>query len=415
MLMCSFGSNLKPSTNAWENLFAAFISIIGLLLFLYLIGNLQTYMQLDTVNSIEKHLWKMRIEKKMEEKGREVEQWLSKNGIPSCKKLEIMEQVEVELNKDKDKDVDVENILSILPWDSRRYMKSCMPLNRLKQVPLLQNKDEKVLTEISEYLKPEKYIKNEIIIREKEPLEKMIFIVEGLVIIEMRGCTRTLQLRAEEVYGEKLLTWPAWPSFPSVLPVATESLRADGDVEALVLTASDIKDVVLKLKLHIFNKEEITRRTDDEWKLLESDRATMLRKVPKLETMNTRVLEAISENLKPMSGEGNFIIREGKPLRVMVFVSGGSLLSLEKDRDKTTEKRQFYGEELLDWVLDGSFPAIVPISTHGVWVNYNTDIFVLKANDLGDVVSNFKSYFSKETPSPTDDSSLDLCAIVGLT
>jgi hypothetical protein len=107
----------------------------------------------------------------------------------------------------------------------------------------------------------------------------MIFIVEGLVIIEMSGCTRTLQLRAEEVYGEKLLTWPAWTSFPSVLPVATESLRADGDVEAMVLTASDIKDVVLKLKLPFLSEEKITRCTDDEWELLESDRVTMLRKV----------------------------------------------------------------------------------------------------------------------------------------
>lgn len=37
----SLGSNLQPSISTWENLFAAFISVIGLLLFLYLIGNLQ--------------------------------------------------------------------------------------------------------------------------------------------------------------------------------------------------------------------------------------------------------------------------------------------------------------------------------------------------------------------------------------
>lgn len=37
----SLGSNLQPSINTWENLFAASISVIGLLLFCYLIGNLQ--------------------------------------------------------------------------------------------------------------------------------------------------------------------------------------------------------------------------------------------------------------------------------------------------------------------------------------------------------------------------------------
>lgn len=40
-LCSSLGSNLQASINTWENLFAASISVIGLLLFLYLIGNLQ--------------------------------------------------------------------------------------------------------------------------------------------------------------------------------------------------------------------------------------------------------------------------------------------------------------------------------------------------------------------------------------
>ncbi|KAM5551232.1 hypothetical protein ABKV19_026185 [Rosa sericea] len=39
--LSSLGQNLQTSTYAWENLFAVFISIIGLLLFIYLIGNLQ--------------------------------------------------------------------------------------------------------------------------------------------------------------------------------------------------------------------------------------------------------------------------------------------------------------------------------------------------------------------------------------
>ncbi|KAK9913307.1 hypothetical protein M0R45_037127 [Rubus argutus] len=342
--LSSLGSNLNPSINAWENTFVAFISIIGLLLFLYLIGNLQTYMQLDTAS----------------------------------------------------------------------YIKSRMPLSRLKQVPLLENMDEGVLKAISEYLKPEKYTKNDIIIREKEPLQMMIFIVSGLVTIKLSDCSRTMQLSAEtadKVYGEKLLTWPAWTSFPSVYPVATESLRADGDVEALVLMASDMVDLGLKFKSNFLNKG-ITRLTDDEWELLESDRVSVLKKVRNLETMNTSVLKAISENLKPMNCDG-CVITEGKPLGMMVFAMSGSI-SLKKEGDIRSEKRQFYGEELLDWVLDTSFPAIVPISTHGVFIDNANNVLVLTAKDLGGVVSNFKSHFSKEITIPTDSSS-DLCAIVGLT
>ncbi|XP_048446516.1 cyclic nucleotide-gated ion channel 1 [Pyrus x bretschneideri] len=39
--LSSLGSNLEPSVDGWENLYTVFISITGLLLFLYLIGNLQ--------------------------------------------------------------------------------------------------------------------------------------------------------------------------------------------------------------------------------------------------------------------------------------------------------------------------------------------------------------------------------------
>ncbi|KAK9950302.1 hypothetical protein M0R45_005799 [Rubus argutus] len=275
--LSSFGSNLKPSINGWENLFANFISVIGLLLFLYLIGNLQTYMQLDTTR-LETQRWKVKILKKIETKDREVEQLLSKTGIPSSKKSEIkseiMAKVQVELKQNRE--VDVENIFSSLPEELQSYMTNCKPLNRLKQVPLFQNMDEEVLRPISEYLELKKYTKNDIIIQENKPLEMMIFIVEGRVIIEMTGCSRTLKRSVGEVYGEKLISWPAWTSFPT-LPVATESARADGDVEALVLKASDIqnnKGLQSSLQTHFFGKKNLT---DDEWKLL--DRVPMLRKV----------------------------------------------------------------------------------------------------------------------------------------
>ncbi|XP_021831118.1 cyclic nucleotide-gated ion channel 1-like, partial [Prunus avium] len=100
--LSSLGSNLEPSVDGWENLFAAFISIIGLLLFLYLIGNLQTYMQLDT-QRIEAHRHKMKVERKMKERDKETELWLSANGIPKRlhkdMKLKIMEKVQQELEE----------------------------------------------------------------------------------------------------------------------------------------------------------------------------------------------------------------------------------------------------------------------------------------------------------------------------
>ncbi|KAF3973281.1 hypothetical protein CMV_003286 [Castanea mollissima] len=51
--LSSFGSNLQTSSYIWENIFALGISIFGLLLFLYFMGNLQVHMQQRTLKSIE--------------------------------------------------------------------------------------------------------------------------------------------------------------------------------------------------------------------------------------------------------------------------------------------------------------------------------------------------------------------------
>jgi signal-transduction protein with cAMP-binding, CBS, and nucleotidyltransferase domain len=144
-------------------------------------------------------------------------------------------------------------------------------------VPLLKNLDDDVLTEISEYIVPKKYTKNEIIIQEKEPLQMVIFIVEGHIIIEKRDFPSTLKRSAGEVYGEKLLSWPEWTSFPS-LPVATDSVKAGDDVEALVLMARDMEDVGWKFRSY-FSSKKITHLINDELQRFESARVTMLRKV----------------------------------------------------------------------------------------------------------------------------------------
>lgn len=112
---------------------------------------------------------------------------------------------------------------------------------------VLENMDEEVLKKISNHIEPRKYTKNSIIIREDEPLEMMLFIVAGGVILEKKDCSSNLQRGAGELYGERLLAWPSSNSFPE-LPLATESVMADGDVEALVLMASDMKNIGLEFR-----------------------------------------------------------------------------------------------------------------------------------------------------------------------
>ncbi|XP_041010066.1 cyclic nucleotide-gated ion channel 1-like isoform X2 [Juglans microcarpa x Juglans regia] len=123
--LSSFGQNLQTSTNFWENSFAIFISIFGLLLFLYFIGNVQTYMQLTTERREE-------IIQKMKSKERDIELWISRNGLNDNLKREIMANIQRVL--DHNIDVDAKNPLPRLPKELTREIKChlCLPL--LKKV-----------------------------------------------------------------------------------------------------------------------------------------------------------------------------------------------------------------------------------------------------------------------------------------
>nr|XP_011469707.1 PREDICTED: cyclic nucleotide-gated ion channel 1-like [Fragaria vesca subsp. vesca] len=249
--LSSLGSNLQPSINTWENLFVAFISVIGLLLFIYLIGNLQTYMQLD-VARIEEHRHRMKVERKLEEKSRELDLWLTKNGIPerSSKDIKSRMMKKVQLELEENRDIDFETVFSMIPLEVQDYVKDRMPLTRLKQVQSFQHLDGLVLKEICGLLQPMKYTKNELIIREDvDSLQMMLLIVEGNISIEKPNHPSS-SCGAGELYGEKLLTWPSRTTFPALIPSANESVKAIGDVEALVLTAGDMLSVGFKFGFH---------------------------------------------------------------------------------------------------------------------------------------------------------------------
>ncbi|PRQ58869.1 putative potassium channel, voltage-dependent, EAG [Rosa chinensis] len=151
--LSSLGSNLEASSDTGENLFTAAISVIGLLLFLYLIGNLQ--------------------------------------------------------------------------------------------VPKLQNMDEMVLQEMCKHLKPMSYSANSYIIREKEPLDIMLLIMDGAVKVEssINEFASTMCERGD-LCGEELVDWASDPLFPTILPFSTITVQAMNNVEARVLTASDLNTVV---------------------------------------------------------------------------------------------------------------------------------------------------------------------------
>ncbi|CAN6704920.1 unnamed protein product [Malus baccata var. baccata] len=261
--LSSLGSNLEPSVNGWENLFTTSISIIGLLLFLYLIGNLQMYMQFENAKR-EEHNRKLRLTRRTEQFGPEIELWLFKNGIPTKSHKEMKSQVSEKVQQaiEGNRDVNLDNVLPTLPADFQSRIKKCSPLTKLKQV--FSGLDEIALKEMCQYLKPKKFMKNDIIIEQGKPLKKMVFIVDGLVDIEKRnsdGSCNTSQRGAGELCGQDLLLRGSRSNGEYAEAFGQDLLceyrpnreqaKAFGDVEALVIMAEDMESVRSRFKEQI--------------------------------------------------------------------------------------------------------------------------------------------------------------------
>ena len=146
LLCSSLGQGLVASTYAWENTFAVFISISGLVLFALLIGNMQvnliflqfnrrcmftifsltfllpqTYLQSTTVRIEE-----MRVKK------RDTNQWMSHRLLPEQLRERIRrhEQYSWQVTRG----VNEEFLLENLPRDLRRDIKRHLCLSLLKRV-----------------------------------------------------------------------------------------------------------------------------------------------------------------------------------------------------------------------------------------------------------------------------------------
>ncbi|KAM5585031.1 cyclic nucleotide-gated ion channel 1 [Rosa sericea] len=299
--LSSLGQNLQPSTNAWENLFAVSISIIGLLLFLYLIGNLQTYLQFGTTRAEE-------IRRRTKTKDLEVDLWLSRKGIPKVLKELIMQTVERRIEENKD--VQVENILSLLPVRHSNFIKRYMRLATLRKVPMLQRMDETLLREISKYLKPVTYAKEHPIMEEGRPLDKMFFIRQGMVRTYRihKGDNgikfgNSKVLEKGDLYGEGLLNQIS--SFTSSdLPNSSRFVRSLNKVEVFVLEAEDLKKVANKCWWQ-FTKDKILYQdyNKDQLDQLKQFAASAIeRKVIRIKTQRKK---KPTEGPQMVTGQGN--------------------------------------------------------------------------------------------------------------
>ena len=116
------------------------------------------------------------------------------------------------------------------------------------------------------------------------------------------------------------------------------------------------------------------------------------------------MLDAICERLKPaLCTKNMFLVREGDPVKQMLFIIRGHLCSYTTDSGRSGSSNSyrigsgdFCGEELLTWALDPRPNVIFPSSTHMVKAITEVEAFALGAEDLKFVASQFRRLHGKQ-------------------
>ncbi|XP_061992970.1 cyclic nucleotide-gated ion channel 1-like isoform X2 [Rosa rugosa] len=267
--LSNYGTNIGTSKYIWDNCFAILVSGIGLVLFALLIGHMQESMQ----SSEEKKV----ATEKVQMKEQELQEWMDKNGLPEklgkdATKLRIEVMTKITENLKDDKNAEVQNLFSLIPWNTVKDLKLSVCMSMLKKVRRLKNMDERELRLICQYLKPVTYTEKTIAFRMGEPLDSMLFIMEGIMLIYPTSTTNTTtadhqvgranirspstirgSLESGDVYGDELLSWASPPDMSDIsytdLPILTENVKCLSEVEGFILTAKDLKYVVSMYKL----------------------------------------------------------------------------------------------------------------------------------------------------------------------
>ncbi|KAL4597924.1 hypothetical protein ACB092_11G023400 [Castanea dentata] len=237
----SLGQNLQTSTSIGEMIFAIFISIFGLVLFSFLIGNMQRYLQ-STSMRIEE-MTQVRVERTG------VERWMIHRMLPEELRARVRryQQYKWQLTRG----VEEENLLQSLPKDLRRDITRHLCLSLLKSVPMFESMDSQLFDALCDRLKPVLHTEKSCIILEGDPVDEMLFIMRGtLTTITTNAGKKGIagDLMAGDFCGEELFTWALNPRSSTSLPISKRTVIAQTEVEAFVLRAADLKFVATQFR-----------------------------------------------------------------------------------------------------------------------------------------------------------------------
>ncbi|GMP30690.1 hypothetical protein CsSME_00005240 [Camellia sinensis var. sinensis] len=231
MSLSTFGNDLEPTSNWLEVIFSICIVLSGLMLFTLLIGNIQVFLHAV-----------MAKKRKMQLRCRDMEWWMKRRQLPSQLRQRVRHferqkwaamggEDEMELIED-------------LPEGLRREIKRYLCLDLIKKVPIFQSLDDLILDNICDRVKLLVFSKDEKIIREGDPVQRIVFIVHGRVKSSQnlsKGIVATSILEPGGFLGDELLSWCLRRPFMDRLPASSATFTCLESTEAFGLDANHIR------------------------------------------------------------------------------------------------------------------------------------------------------------------------------
>ncbi|KAK0596657.1 hypothetical protein LWI29_017799 [Acer saccharum] len=245
--LSGFGQNIQTSTDAWENIFVISITIYGMVLFVFFIGNMQIYLQLQT--------------KKLEmirQKKHEIEQSKSFEKLPKNLQKQIKKH-QPEIWEETKGGVEFGNLFNNLPDDLRKNIQRELCLELLKKVVEFRSWSDELLDELCNCAKPVSYAEHVEIVRRGSSIDKMLFLVQdklrtySLTRVDTSStagppCFETSSNHLEDVEfcGEELVAWFQADLYSSNLPISTRTIQTIEKVDAFSLMSYDLQNVFIK-------------------------------------------------------------------------------------------------------------------------------------------------------------------------
>ncbi|GJM92930.1 hypothetical protein PR202_ga09438 [Eleusine coracana subsp. coracana] len=247
MTLSTFG-NLESTTEWLEIVFNIVTITGGLILVTMLIGNIKVFLNATTSKKQAMHT-----------RLRAVELWMKRKRLPPGFRHRVRQYERQRWAATRG--ADETRIVRDLPEGLRRDIKYHLCLDLVRQVPLFQHMDDLVLENICDRVKSLIFPKGEVIVREGDPVQRMLFIVRGHLQssqVLRNGAESCCMLGPGNFSGDELLSWCLRRPFLERLPPASSTLTTLESTEAFGLDAADVKYVTQHFR-YTFTNEKVRR------------------------------------------------------------------------------------------------------------------------------------------------------------